>query len=147
MSKFWFEHPTLLLTAYTGWKAKLSCPSGTSSYAHCSPQNPHGVCGIGHQELMVTMFMHRLRTRKATTTIQIRHSYRISLISSLIHLSSHKVWTKSVHKCLECMATWNLMQSVKQQLLPLIHQILFQSRLRMFKLNCFITTPNFILVS
>ena len=56
MAKFWFEHPTDFLTADVRWKAKLSCPSSTASYAHGSLKTHMACvawCGIGHQELRI----------------------------------------------------------------------------------------------
>ena len=46
MAKFRFDHPTVFLTADVEWKAKLSLPSSTASYAHRSPTNLHVECGM-----------------------------------------------------------------------------------------------------
>ena len=46
MSKFWFEYPTVFLTANIEWKANPPCSSSTASYAHWSPQTYMTVCGM-----------------------------------------------------------------------------------------------------
>ena len=56
MANFWFEHPTVFITADEEWKAKLSHSSSTASYAHRSPQTYMACvawCGIGHQAMHI----------------------------------------------------------------------------------------------
>ena len=56
----------------------------------------------------------------------------------------HTKFESNPLKTSKCMTMlFFLMQSVKQQLFPLFHNILLKCSLRMFRLNCFITTSKF----
>ena len=118
-------------------------PASLSSMPN-SIQNKRELCEIIGAEVLAFLHPSDLECRSMSLRL-------VTKCGVQQYLPSHQVLTNLIYKCLNQWTRANikvlLTQLIEQQLFPLIQQILAQSSIIMFCLNCFNSISNFIFMS